>query len=88
MVVFKDRYAQVGRPRLVSKDKTTIPATSPSRSLNKLTTKNEKVIKIEIRDDGYLILDFARIIGTRIKVSKTKAIALAKFIINTYEKRK
>lgn len=87
MAEFKDKYAMVGRPKVVSKDKTTIPATSPSRSLNKITKPSDKVIKVEIRDDGYMILDFSKVIGLQAKISRTRAIALGKFIINTYERR-
>ena len=86
MVVFKDSFARVGKPKKLS-EKTTISATSPSRSLSSHTPKSERLIKIEILDNGYLILDFNSVIGTKAKVPKTYALKLAKWIISVYDIR-
>jgi hypothetical protein len=85
MVVFRDKHASIGRVKPVSHDKTIIPATSPSRSLESLI--RSKQIQIEIRDNGYLIFDFSSIIGTKIKVNATNAKKLAEWITKIYERR-
>lgn len=85
MVVFRDKYASIGRVKPITHDKTTIPATSPSRSLNSLI--KGKSIKIEILDNGYLILDFSSVIGNKIKISKTNVRKLIEWITQTYDRR-
>lgn len=87
MGIFKDSNASIGRPKLISKDKTLISATSPSRSLNTLIPKDKKNIKIEILDNGYLIIDFSSVIGNKAKINQTNAKKLAKFIQEVYAKR-
>lgn len=86
MVVFKDRYASRGKPKLLS-EKTTIPATSPSRSLDSLIRPDNKIIKIEIRDNGYLIIDFSTVVGDKAKISMTNAKRFAKYILEVYARR-
>jgi len=88
MVVFKDKSASFGKPKLVDSEKTTIPARSPSRSLASHTPKKDRTIRVEILDNGYMILDFHNVIGDRAKISRTHALKLAKYIISVYERRK
>ena len=88
MGIFKDSKASIGRPKLISKDKTLISATSPSRSLSSLIKKTDKNIKIEILENGYLIIDFTNVIGNKARVSKTNALKLASFINSVYKERK
>lgn len=90
MVVFKDRYATVGRvkPVVHLDEKTAIPARSTSRSLDSLIKNKElKNLQIEIRDNGYLVIDTSHIVGDRVKISRTNAIKFAKWVISVYGKR-
>ncbi len=84
MVVFKDKYAGVGRVKPISHT-TQIKATSPSRSLRSLIT--DKSIKVEILDNGYLILDFSSVIGNKARISRTNVVKLIKWIKQTYDKK-
>lgn len=86
-MIFKDSNAKVGRLKAVIKDKTIIGATSTSRSLASLTSKKDRLIKVEILDNGYLNIDFSAVIGTKVRVSKTNALRLTKFIQETYASR-
>lgn len=86
MVAFKDKYASIGRVKPIIHDKVTIPATASSRSLGSLISPENKLIKIEILDNGYLIIDFSTVIGNKAKVNKTNALKLAKYIQETYAK--
>lgn len=84
-MIFKDSHASIGRIKPIIHDKTIIPATSPSRSLASLISN--KTIKIEILDNGYLIIDFSSVIGTKARINQTNAKKLAAYILEVYAGR-
>lgn len=88
MVTFRDKHAAVGRIKPISHDKTTIKATSSSRSLSSLIRPDRKKIQIEILENGYLIFDVSTVIGDKVKITKTNALKLSEWITTTYEGRK
>lgn len=83
---FIDSFAQVGRARLAPDSALTVNAKSASRSLNSLRLSG-KLIKCEIRKDNYLLLDTSSIIGDKVLVTKTNAVKLADWILETYGRK-
>lgn len=88
---FIDAQAKVGKkyPR-VPRNAASFSADSTSRSLS-LASRDQKLsrkLQALVRDDNYLIIDTSQIINDqKIKISKTVAIQLARWILTQYERQ-
>ena len=84
---FIDARAEVGRPRRAPISEIAIHANSTSRSLNAASHDHglDRFIQCKIRPDGYLQLDFKKVISDgKIRIAKTYAVKLAEWILKEY----
>lgn len=84
---FADAEAKKGRPNRGPRSETSITADSPSRSLSNSSRDHKltRMLRLVIKQDGYLYLDLSQIINDgRIRTPRTQAIALARWILGEY----
>jgi hypothetical protein len=84
---FIDAQAKRGRPSRAPIARKNFRVNSPSRSLNLASADQHlgRVLRCEIRQTGYLHIDFNQIINDgKIKIARTYAIGLAQWILEVF----